>query len=258
MAHTRAWDETTPSNTTDIVDIDDAIVAVRLDTRERLAVDHKFESSDDADDSYGRHKQVTFDDNLAIDPSVSGDVSCLYPKKLSGDSAVVPFFRNAISGVTRLMLGDGDTIAWFYVNVAPPGWLAYGDVTDAVLAVAGGEDDYNVDGGNAVGAWEISGLTNAEADNHTHTLSSHTHTLATDSTAPGADMYGRKIVTDGTYLSEYTFDGNAATGIPKIVTGGPSEASSGASGSHGHAISHDAGWRPSAAVGKLYQLDVTV
>jgi hypothetical protein len=59
------------------------------------------------------------------------------------------FPTNGVSSSAIFMLGDSSTIAWFYVNAAPPGWKVYG-VADAVLrtGATGG-----VDGGN----WTISG-----------------------------------------------------------------------------------------------------
>ncbi len=74
----------------------------------------------------------------------------------------------AIEGKT-IMIGDGGTTkAWFYLNVAPTGWTIDATPADALLAVKGGSQAYNANGGTQAGTWT--------QPNHTHTGPSHTHT----------------------------------------------------------------------------------
>ena len=42
---------------------------------------------------------------------------------------------------------------WFYLNVAPTGWAIDTSAADAILAVKGGTNAYNVAGGNQAGTW---------------------------------------------------------------------------------------------------------
>ena len=55
---------------------------------------------------------------------------------------------------------------YLYENTAPTGWSIVA-VTDAVLAVKGGADAYNANGGTQAGTWT--------QPSHTHTGPSHTH-----------------------------------------------------------------------------------
>jgi hypothetical protein len=66
------------------------------------------------------------------------------------------------------------TKSWFYQNVAPVGWTIDATPADAVLAVKGGSNAYNVNGGTQAGTWT--------QPNHSHTAgslagASHTHNL---------------------------------------------------------------------------------
>lgn len=53
----------------------------------------------------------------------------------------------------KFMLGNSDTIIWMYLNTAPPGWKAITTGGDTVLGVSGGSQAYNVNGGTAGGTW---------------------------------------------------------------------------------------------------------
>lgn len=224
MAHTNSWDETNPTDNTLATSIDDEIRKLRIDMRERMAVDHNLTASDAGAATVGYHKKVTFEDDIA-DPTVSGDVSVVYPKKLSAGSDVVPFFRNNVDGVVRVMLGDANFKAWLYTATAPVGMkVSSGAPTDCVLAAYGGST-YTVAGGTA-GTWTISGLTHA-----------HTHTGTTDNGgAPGQDEGG------GTNSAAYVVHNHSFT------TGAASTSS----------VSSSGAWRISAAVNKLYEPDLTV
>lgn len=115
------------------------------------------------------------------------------------------------------MLGNSSTIAWFYLNTAPPGWKALSTGADTVLAVTGGSAAYNVAGGSAGGDFDIA---TANMPAHTHAKAAATQITNTEGT--GNTRY---IGTDG---------GNDET----ASTGGG-----------------DGLYRPAASVGKLFQLD---
>ena len=56
MAFVENWDETTPSNNTNAISIDDEIRKVKTALRERLAVDHNFKLDELTDLTIGKHK----------------------------------------------------------------------------------------------------------------------------------------------------------------------------------------------------------
>ena len=74
---------------------------------------------------------------------------------------------------------------WIYENTAPTGWTLEA-VTDGVIAVKGGTQAYNANGGTEAGSWTVSGITGGShthtgpshvhwRDNHAHTGAAHTH-----------------------------------------------------------------------------------
>ena len=165
-------------------------------------------------------------------------------------------------GAAKLMLGDSSTIAWFYLNTAPPGWKALSTGGDTVLGVSGGAGDYNVNGGNAdtAASWAIDGLTK---DAHTHTGPSHNHQWYNHnaSAASHDQTYNSggaaTNITSGTQKdalvkSVLPGSGQAPIGIDGYTT----LAGTGNTGAQSDAgISSDSTYRPSASVGKLFQLD---
>ena len=57
MAFEENWDETTPSNLTEAISIDDEIRKVKTALRERLAVEHNFKIDELIDTTIGEHKK---------------------------------------------------------------------------------------------------------------------------------------------------------------------------------------------------------
>jgi hypothetical protein len=133
------------------------------------------------------------------------------------------FPTNGIAGHAVIMLGNSSTIIWLYLNAAPPGWKALTTGADTVLGVAGGTGDYNVNGGNA--------------DSTATWVFAHTHKWY-DHGGGGTDGIEQKTGTD------QTFDSDGATGhdwdpdVDSYVLNSTLDS-----------------WRPSASVGKLFQLD---
>ena len=141
-----------------------------------------------------------------------------------------------------IMIGNANTIVWFYLNTAPPGWKVLTTGADTVLAVAGGTGDYNVNGGNpdSAASWAIDGLTNGNQS------ASHTHTLAASGTVHTSTT-ANQIVISGGKLYTYTTDGTSLDGAG-TTTGNQSA-------SHSHTITEDGKWRPAASIGRLFQLN---
>jgi microcystin-dependent protein len=119
MAHTNNWDETTPTNATLATDIDDHIRKVRQDVRERLAVDHKMSSSDDADVQYGVHKKVTFEDPIA-EPTLASGESCIYPDT-NDDPSELRYLDSL--GISNMLVFVGQ-VTFRLGTTVPEGWLA--------------------------------------------------------------------------------------------------------------------------------------
>lgn len=62
------------------------------------------------------------------------------------------------------------TRCWFGNDTAPTGWTIDASAADALLAVKGGSNDYNIAGGTKAGTWTQPG--------HLHTTANHTLTVA--------------------------------------------------------------------------------
>lgn len=164
------------------------------------------------------------------------------------------FPTNSITANARVMLGDTNTVAWFYLNAAPPGWKVQPAGGDAVLAVSGGSGPYNVNGGNvdSLSSWQISGLTMA----HTHTGGAHTH----DAGSLNVDTYHRHIygtilgaeaaLSRGQYYTDY--QGSTTKPVTGQTASGGDVTTSAASTS---TVVSNGTWRPHAYVGKLFKLD---
>jgi len=78
-AFTRDWDETTPTKSSEARNIDEYIRYLRIDVRERLAVDHYFVSDDTNVDSEGYHTTIHLIDQ-DTDPETSIYGGILYGK----------------------------------------------------------------------------------------------------------------------------------------------------------------------------------
>ena len=167
------------------------------------------------------------------------------------------FPTNGVGAHSVIMLGTSDTIVWMYLNTAPPGWKVVAGVTDVSLAVAGGSGAYNVNGGTTAGtAWSsLTDHTHAGgtlAANHNHNwLNPNTGTSSDDRTynSGGSSItLSSRSATGGNFLN-VNDTGGARLAEVAFYTDNDNTAVTGASGT---AISEP---RPTAAVGKLYQLD---
>lgn len=137
---------------------------------------------------------------------------------------------------------------YFYQNTAPVGWTIDAAVADCCLAVKGGSNAYNVNGGNLAGVWA---MTEAQMPTHTHTASGstsdpggHTHTYGCAGVATIGSLGG---------------------GPPAYIpTGWDSGQATGSSGSHTHTVtvtvsntgSGATTYRPYSAVGIICTKDV--
>jgi len=133
------------------------------------------------------------------------------------------------------------TAMWFYQDVAPTGWSIVTAAADAVLAVKGGTQAFNVAGGNQAGTWTQPGHVLAEAE-----LPAHTHGAIGDHTHQASGAHGLVAAT-GTTADVYHTVSSTATG----PAGGHTHNSVGSGSSHNHGTTY----RPLAQVGIICDKD---
>jgi len=153
-------------------------------------------------------------------------------------------------GAAKFMLGNSSTILWMYLNVAPPGWKALATGADTVLGVSGGAAAYNINGGTAGGTFDHTHADTLAAPAHTHTGPSHTHntTIPENGWGVGSQGVGGRV-SSGPDISRTSERTIASASDGTGVTGGASDTA--LSGS----VTSTSNYRPSASVGKLFQLD---
>ena len=99
MAHTRTWDETVPAGTSNVSSGDDDIRNFKVDTRERMAIDHVWNIGVNTD---GYHNKCTFPVQGA-DPTQLASAGILYTKDVSSKAEL--FFRDEDGDVIQLTAG---------------------------------------------------------------------------------------------------------------------------------------------------------
>jgi len=124
---------------------------------------------------YFRDATVTLTNKTLTSPTLNS------PTITSGEHSIA--FPTQGMDDAKFMLGNSDTITWFYLNTAPPGWKVLATGADTVLGVAGGSAAYNVNGGNAGGDFDIS-VANMPAHTHNGIIQG-----ATGTASPGAGTY---------------------------------------------------------------------
>ncbi len=170
-------------------------------------------------------RTLTIEASSIIDQDLSADARPTWPGFNDGNNNI-DFPTNGMAAA-KFMLGDSNTIAWFYLNTAPPGWKALTTGADTVLGVSGGSQAYNVNGGSQAGTWTQPDhtLTVDEIPAHNHSIDS--------------------------YLSYGTTYHEVGGISDKVDTGSVNTDSTGGGSAHNHGTTY----RPSASVGKLFQLD---
>ena len=147
------WDETTPTDATLAIQIDDYNRDLRKGIRSRLALEHEFPTSQAATAEAGRHKYLTFQRYTADPMTITGtQIGGLYVKSVgtTGDSLIyvtedtlgVNLSRKAyfwyIAGAvetgtnvsaTLYLVGDGKIrVARAYAGTAPTGAVVQVDI----------------------------------------------------------------------------------------------------------------------------------
>jgi len=164
------------------------------------------------------------------------------------------------TGWVNVLLGDSSQKMWVYRNDCGEGWLIDSSVTDRVIALKGGTNAYNVNGGVNGGTWT--------QPNHTHTAGSiltpaHVHQVYEDNLgSSNAQTYDSSGViqtmpaapNQGTEVRIVRASGTTAIGIGDLYTKSyPATATTGTSGNGATAATY----RPAAAVGTLQYPDTT-
>ena len=198
----------------------------------------------------------------AIKSSFSGTSS---PSDVVGgmlwhDSTARKVRNYANTGWLISLLGDASQKMWVYRNDTCEGWLIDSSVTDRVIALKGGSNAYNVNGGVTGGTWT--------QPNHTHAAGSiltaaHVHQVYEDNAgSSNAQTYDSSGViqsmpaalNQGTEVRIVRASGTTAIGIGDLYTKAyPATATTGTSGNGATASTY----RPAAAVGTLQYPDTT-
>ena len=147
------------------------------------------------------------------------------------------------------------TKMYFYQDTAPLGWVYVSAVTDGVLAVKGGSQAYNVDGGTGAGSWTISGLSGSHTHtgpSHTHTGPSHTHSVTIPHSGWSTSIDFGAAADLGSPVSTGEVGRVYADRALTTVAGGTGNTGAGGTGNTGGASAHpsqNGTWRPAAAIG---------
>jgi len=150
--------------------------------------------------------------------------------------------NNANSAWLGVMYGSTSTKIWIYANVAGDGWVVDGSVTDRVLAIKGGSQAYNVNGGNTAGTWTqpnhtltVAEMPSHDHDTNTNTTGAHTHPVPGSTGSGGAGGHV-EAANDHTTINTQSNGDHSHT-----VT------AEGGGTAHNHGTTH----RPAATVGTL-------
>lgn len=250
------FDADMPSGSTVGYDADNDIRDNQAHVDNAYAVEH-YAPSDDPDaseDDFGRHDFITLKEQAAK-PSLAGSTNrhAFYAKSdgvyiekddatesklfdlTNNAHATAPGFHDGTQAIAfptngmaaaKFMLGNSSTIVWFYLNAAPPGWKVLTTGAGEMLAISGGAQAYNANGGTSAGSWT--------QPNHTLSTSeipSHSHVT-----------YRNSAQASVAFISGV----NTLSG-----TAGSDTDSTGGGGAHNHGNTY----RPLARIGKLFQLD---
>lgn len=187
----------------------------------------------------------------------------LTTKQWSDGTNTIDFPTNGMAAA-KFMLGNSSTIAWFYLNTAPPGWKVLATGADTVLGVSGGANAFNINGGTAGGTWTQPDHLHS-GPSHYHGLGTmagpdHTHTLSSTTTAASYGSADVPVVISGGKLYEAPDPGAGTAEQASSTTGNPTAtALTGAMAADGTGNTSNSAtantWRPSASVGKLFQMD---
>ena len=218
------------------------------------------------DDSYaaghvGQTDLQNMENNfLALKSSFSGASAPAGPvaglQYMDTGSGTLKIYDAAGAAWLAQLMGDATQLMWVYRNDTCDGWVVDATVTDAGLAIKGGAQAYNVNGGNIAGSWtQPDGtISIAQMPAHDHTPgtgvgSAHTHTFsgAFSRGTGGAKSDGGSVLKGGTFSTYTAVSINTEGAHTHAVT------SQGTGAVH----SHGTAYRFRAAVGTMQKPDFT-
>jgi hypothetical protein len=168
----------------------------------------------------------------------------------------IPKIRNnANDAWLGVMQGDASHKLWVYRNTAPDGWAVDSGVTDSVLALKGGSQAYNANGGTTGGTWTQPDCALSEAQIPAHTHGARTPTITVEaklaSSSSGTINVSKvQIITDSDGDQSQTW---VSTYIQVTATQAAHTHDSVGSGA---AHNHGTAYRPAAALGTMQYMNI--
>jgi len=136
--------------------------------------------------------------------------SLILGRKSAGAGAIEELTAADVNAIIGPGVPSG-TKMWFYQNTAPTGWTIDTTPADGLLAVKGGSQAYNVNGGNQAGTWTQPDCTLSAANLPAHdhgSAGAHTHTLGISQST--ADPPWSHPILSGPAVSSFTTSSNGA------------------------------------------------
>jgi hypothetical protein len=163
----------------------------------------------------------------------------------------IPKIRNnANDAWLGVMQGDASHKLWVYRNTAPDGWVVDSSVTDSVLALKGGSQAYNANGGTTGGTWTQPDGTLSVAN-----LPAHDHGAKT----PAITVTDNLTVTAGAGSSQAIVpqsDQSTSQSSTLITVTATQAAHTHDSVGSGTAHNHGTAYRPAAAIGTMQYMNI--
>lgn len=143
--------------------------------------------------------------------------------------------------IMALALFQSGTKMWFWQNVAPEGWTIDATAADTILAVKGGVQAYNANGGTKFGTWT--------QPDHNHATAGHTLTVD-EIPSHYHEVTGNVGTLSSTKIESACADTNPQTHQTSAVGGGQAH-------DHGNVAGGATAntWRPLASVGIICTKD---
>lgn len=183
----------------------------------------------------------------------------------------IPRFRDSGDANWLCLLpGDINQKIWIYRNDTVEGMVVDSSVTDRVIAIKGGSQAYNVNGGNVGGSFTISGINNESSHTHgvgSYAIPNHNHKWYENNAVSADDqsynsggsvvdlLQGTTKVGNQKHIRWYDGAFNSLGDCWTNNAGAGSVTGTSAAGS-AHKHGHSGTDRPAAAVGTLQKPDL--
>jgi hypothetical protein len=210
MAFSRDWTaayENSPADSDDASEGATRIRNLKVDVRERMAVDHRWKQ----DDYDGEHEKVTLRVQSSA-PAAVADKGFVFALDVGGKAEL--HYRDEDGNSIQITSGgslntqsefSSGTKMVFYQDTAPTGWTIDTTLDDKVIMVTKGSAAGGEIGGavHSAGTWTQPDHTHTFSDGgHTHGISSdgaHTHTVVSGTTVPYSTSYTLDLTSEGAH-----------------------------------------------------------